>query len=249
MDVKQEKQEHEYDFPYHYIPSFNDGFTQTFTWSWGKNYLSAIEFILKQIRSESENISSLIDVGCGDGRLTKELTLEFPSKNIVGIDYSEKAINLARALNPNIVFYNDDINNDFSQQTFDALTLVEVFEHIPLDQCDGFVKALAKNLSNNGLVFLTVPHKNKSMPKKHFQHFDFDSIKSYFDDDFVIEDVEFFERQTGWSKIINVLSANELYILNNRTLNNLIYSLYKNKWFFTDEKHCGRIYLKLRKRQ
>jgi hypothetical protein len=46
MKDRQLVQDREYDFPYHYIPQFKDGFSQYLEWNWSKNYTCAIEFIL-----------------------------------------------------------------------------------------------------------------------------------------------------------------------------------------------------------
>ena len=75
MNKEQKIQNQEYEFPYHYIPKFRGDFTQTNNWIWGRNYISAIEFILTQIKKDSKKIESIADVGCGDGRLTKNWLL------------------------------------------------------------------------------------------------------------------------------------------------------------------------------
>ena len=68
-DVSQESQ---YALPYHYIPSFEGGhFSQHLYWSWGLHYIGALEYILDVLGQEP--FESLIDVGCGDGRLLQEI--------------------------------------------------------------------------------------------------------------------------------------------------------------------------------
>lgn len=150
MTKEQQEQDIEYSFPYHYVSKFKDGFTQNYNWGWGKQYVSAIEFILEEMEKDKENINSIVDVGCGDGRLTKELSECFVDKDVVGIDYSTKAINLAKALNQNVKYENKDIVNDNIEKTYDAMTLIEVFEHIPLELCDDFARATAGLLNEGG---------------------------------------------------------------------------------------------------
>ncbi|MDA9973163.1 class I SAM-dependent methyltransferase, partial [Candidatus Pelagibacter ubique] len=180
MKKEQLQQDNEYSFPYHYIPKYKDGFTENYNWSWGKQYASAIEFILDEIKKDDQFINSIVDLGCGDGRITKELAETFNNKKILGIDYSSKAINLAKALNPYISFLNIDIVNEKIEEKFDAITLIEVFEHIPLDLCDDFTKVLPDLLNENGKIYLTVPHENKILQDKHFQHFNYKSLVKYF---------------------------------------------------------------------
>ena len=166
---EQEKQEEEYKFPYHYIPRYKSTFTQTYNLDWGLNYAGTIEFILGKLREE--DFRSLADIGCGDGRIAAEIAGEFPQKDIVGIDYSEHAITLAKALNPSLNFQCADISADMSGKKYDCITLIEVFEHIPPATADSFVAALHDILDDGGFVLLTVPHENISVTAKHFQHF------------------------------------------------------------------------------
>ena len=65
--VEQDIQEIEYYFPYHYISEFRDGFNQTFNWTWGLYHISAVEFLISQL--QTLDFDSVVDVGCGDGRL------------------------------------------------------------------------------------------------------------------------------------------------------------------------------------
>jgi 2-polyprenyl-3-methyl-5-hydroxy-6-metoxy-1,4-benzoquinol methylase len=221
-------------------------FTQTFSWTWGLNYISSIDFVINQIKKE--NFDSLVDVGTGDGRLVRELSLNFKDKKITGIDYSEKAINMAKAMNPKLDFVYLDITRDDFGQRFDVLTLVEVFEHIPLDQCEKFVSSLKNLLNHNGVIFLTVPHKNKPLSEKHFQHFSFKSLKEYYEKDFEVVDVFFLEKKSKVVRILKKLLENRLFILNNKFLLNLIYRVYKKHFLFAKENNCGRMFLKLQKK-
>jgi 2-polyprenyl-3-methyl-5-hydroxy-6-metoxy-1,4-benzoquinol methylase len=248
MNKEQIVQNEQYEYPYHYIPQYRSGFSQTYNWIWGRNYISAIEFILGEIKKDSKSIKSIVDVGCGDGRLTKELAFEFKDKHIAGYDYSKKAIDLAKAINPNLNFIKKNIINDPAAEQFDAISLVEVFEHIPIENCEDFVKGLVNLLNKDGRVYLTVPHKNKSVSEKHFQHFNYKSLTGYFEQYFRVEEVVFFDKLTKWNRVINLILVNKLFILNSRYLNNLIFKIYKKYFFVTKEKNCGRIYLKLAKK-
>lgn len=248
MTKEQQEQDIEYSFPYHYVSKFKDGFTQNYNWGWGKQYVSAIEFILEEMEKDKENINSIVDVGCGDGRLTKELSECFVDKDVVGIDYSTKAINLAKALNPNVKYENKDIVNDNIEKTYDAMTLIEVFEHIPLELCDDFARATAGLLNEGGVMYLTVPHQNKPVSYKHFQHFCYESLVKYFEKDFTVEKVEYIQKHDKLLTLFNMFMFNKIWIINSGFLNNMLYKFYKKRYFFAQENNCGRIYLKLRKK-
>lgn len=242
------KQESEYNFPYHYIPQYKYGFTQNYNWEWGKQYASAIEFILDEIKADEKQKMTIADIGCGDGRLTKELSEYFNDKEVLGFDYSSKAINLAKALNPNVKFEQKDIIKDKIQQRFDAITLVEVFEHIPLDLCVEFADALASLLNSGGKMYMTVPHQNKTLSYKHFQHFTYESLVKYFEKNFEVEKVVYIQRHDKLLTFFNILMCNKFWIVNSRFFNNFIYKFYKKRYFIAGEGNCGRIYLKLRKK-
>lgn len=248
MKSKQLKQDEEYSFPYHYIPQYREGFSQHLTWDWSKNYVSAIEFLINEIKKNKSEIVTIADIGCGDGRLTRELFLEFQDMNIMGVDYSERAINLAMSLNPEIKFYNKDIINEPFDKRVDAITLIEVFEHIPIEICHSFVNSLSNILNDKGLLYITVPHKNVILSNKHEQHFDLNIIKSYFDKFFDIEEVMFIQKAPFLLKIINKLLSNRYFTITANYINNIAYSYYKKSCFYSDESDCQRIYLRLRKK-
>jgi len=86
LSEKQAIQESEYFIPYHYIPEKDDqGFSQTLFWSWGMRYFAGIELVLAQL--ENLKFSSIIDIGCGDGRFLREARRAFSGKSLLGVDY------------------------------------------------------------------------------------------------------------------------------------------------------------------
>ena len=76
----------------------------------------------------------------GEGRLTRELALKFPNLDIEDIDYSERPIQLAKALNTdlNIVFNLANIIQDILPKKYDTSILMEVYEHIEPSLVDNF---------------------------------------------------------------------------------------------------------------
>lgn len=242
--IQQVIQDEEFALPYHYIPQYGN-YTQSYSWSWSLNYICTVEFILQKL--EDLTFDSHCDVGTGDGRLVREIAKKFGNEKTSGIDYSERAINLARALNPSLKFQILDIIEDDTLQKFDVLTLMEVFEHIPLNLCQKFVQGLFNLLHEDGLLLLTVPHQNKALQDKHYQHFTSDSLITYFEDYFNVQEVVFFEDLNGFEPRIKFLLENPYFILNHQGLKNYFYRLYKKYCFYSTEKNSGRIFLKLKK--
>ncbi len=241
----QKIQDLEYSFPYHYIPQFEPHLSQTYNLGSGIKYVAALEFILEEIKEMS--FHSLCDVGTGDGRIVKELVEHINGKEIWGVDYSQRAIKLAQAMNPDLIFKKYDIVNETLDKKFDIITLIETFEHIPLEEIEDFVRSLWGILNENGTLLLTVPHKNSSLKKKHFQHFNPSSLKEYFAKYFTIEKTVLLEKQGKLQKIIQGILKNKFFILNQKTVKDLLYKVYKKYCFFAKEKDCEKIYMQLKK--
>ncbi|MCE5250155.1 methyltransferase domain-containing protein [bacterium] len=243
---KQFLQEDQYVFPYHYVPQIKHGFTQTYNLEWGFNYISVIEFIVELLKNEK--FDSLADVGTGDGRLVAELSQEFPQKDIIGIDYSDHAIALAQALNPSLHFQCGDIMHDTPVKCYDCITLIEVFEHIPLSSAHDFAQSLSALSAENGFILISVPHKNVQLIPKHYQHFTTESLMSYFEPYFFVEEKFFLEKQSAILYLIRKMLTNRFFLLNHQPAKNLLYAMYKSMVFRAEEKNCGKLLLKLRKK-
>mgnify|MGYP001366758743 CR=1 FL=1 len=68
----------------------------------------------------------------------------------------------------------------------DTVSLIEVIEHIPTNILEKFLNKTASLIKINGSLIITVPHKNKTLQKKHYQHFSFQSLKDCLPDNFKI---------------------------------------------------------------
>lgn len=246
--VVQTAQEQEYWFPYHYVSSMPaQGFSQHFVDTWGMNYISTIEHVIREIRG-NKNTKSIVDVGCGDGRLTREIKSSFPECTVTGVDYSQRAINLAVAMNqdlPEIDFIAQDIINKRLNKQYDAAILMEVYEHIPLDQTNEFLIGIRSCLKSDGVLYLTVPHQNKPIEYKHFQHFSFKSLREQLERYFDIIEMVPFEKGGGARRILNRILCNRLFVLNNRKLLAFLYKLHRKYLFNCEsEDQCQRIFVK-----
>ena len=247
METPQSKlQDDEYCFPYHYVTQFREGrFTQHFVDTWGINYAITLSFLLERLNQLAP--SSIVDIGCGDGRLTREISF-FPFVNsLLGIDYSERAINLASAMNPdraNLQFCALDINSSRDHLKYDAVLLIEVFEHIPLDMAANFIRSVHSYLKPGGKLLLTVPHVNKPVEYKHYQHFSTTSLAPYFFGLFNIDNFVPFEKSGRIRDALNWLLCNRYFVLNSRRLQASIFEFHRKYLFHcADESNCQRLYL------
>ena len=152
---EQELQEKLYNFPYHHIPQYEEKtFSQIRVLRWGYQYISYIYFTLSKI--ETLPFDSLLDVGCGDGKFLAEVLKSFPSKKLVGVDLSERAIMFARAFNPNIEFICGDITNpSLIDKRFHIVTLIETLEHLSPTELPKFVKILHNYINKDIQIWMS----------------------------------------------------------------------------------------------
>lgn len=238
----QKIQENRYEFPYHYIPRWDgNNFTQVLTLRRGYEYLAYINFVSDTaIRIGFE---SLLDVGCGDGRFLFELRQKVPGKQLMGIDYSKRAIDFARLMGHEVDWICGDIRNkNILDQNFDIVTLIDTLEHIKPEEIKDFLKGIDNNLGDNGNLIITVPSKNLPLNKKHYQHFDLNSLNTALSPYFKVVEKYYINHKASRSlKIIHKLLLNRFFILNNRKLLSRIYRYYLKSFFHSDENNCRRI--------
>ncbi|OGH08933.1 MAG: hypothetical protein A2152_03500 [Candidatus Levybacteria bacterium RBG_16_35_6] len=76
-------------------------------------------------------ISSVLDVGCGEGFTLKKLKEKGIGKEFTGIDSSKEAIALGKNENPDLDLQTGDIYNlKFRDKSFDLVISTEVLEHL-----------------------------------------------------------------------------------------------------------------------
>jgi cyclopropane fatty-acyl-phospholipid synthase-like methyltransferase len=243
----QDLQDLEYSFPYHYVSQMPDtGFVQHFVDTWGINYISTIEMMLEALGQL--DIQNVIDIGCGDGRLAREIHRRFRDLDVVAVDRSTRAISLAQAMNhdlPRIEFKAVDIATLASDRQFDAAILMEVYEHIPLEETHGFLAGVRRILKQGGVLLVTVPHSNKPLEYKHFQHFTGDTLIRDLSEHFEILELKPFERKSLMRSLLNRLLCNRLFVLNHAPTLRWLYAFYRRFLFSCkSEKQCQRLFVK-----
>lgn len=126
--------------------------------NWAQTYLDNSKF------NGSENI---LDIGCGDGKLTAEIAKLVPKGNVVGIDKSPSMVSFANAN------YGDPYSPNLSFKIMDAtqLPFQEEFDHIVSFTCMHWIKdqskvlqSIAQSLKPNGNAYLIFPTKWEYQP-------------------------------------------------------------------------------------
>lgn len=228
LSEKDKVQEDEYLFPYHHLLN--------------RNSLRAIEYYgylnrIKELIKKTIRRGLILDVGCGDGKGTKELANSFP--NVMGLDYSSRAIRFARAFSPRIEFQVLDlIENNTAQlpQPYqaDLIVCMEVIEHIPPSQLPAFINNLSSSLKEDGYLIITTPTPKMALPEKHYQHFSRKKLQQLLSPLFQEITVEYQQRRREYKLFyfLRGLFTNRYYELQSKSLNRLfkmIYTAYVKK--------------------
>ena len=98
----------------------------------------------------------ILDLGCGNGRFFE--LLKDKDVNYIGVDFSEKLIEIAKEKYPKVKFQvADALDLPFPNNYFDRIYSIAVLHHIPSREFRlQFLKEARRVLKPNGLLILTV---------------------------------------------------------------------------------------------
>lgn len=118
--------------------------------------------VVELARRYTRVLPSILDVGCGQGELLRELEIALPRARVHGADISVQSLLDSRKRNPTYTLFEMDL----VQPTFDAtyekhlgaydlVVCCEVVEHIPRDA--EALRNLAQLVAPGGTLIMTVP--------------------------------------------------------------------------------------------
>ena len=121
--------------------------------------IKRLDFIIDVLRSRLPIGAEVLDVGCGNGVISRSLGEK--GFNVQGVDVSEKAIARARSLNKfsNVKF--DVVSAEqlvANGQQYHAVICSEVLEH--LNEPNKLLTVLHEILKEEGVLIVTVPNGN-----------------------------------------------------------------------------------------
>jgi len=101
----------------------------------------------------------ILDAGCGAGLpFTKYLSDYF---KVIGIDISEKQIELAKKNVPNTQFLVEDMTElDFPDNFFDGILAIRSIVHVPREEHYGIFRNFYRMLKPNGFVLLSLHNED-----------------------------------------------------------------------------------------
>lgn len=128
----------------------------------------------------------ILDFGCGRG--TCAIALAKYGCTVVGVDFSQEAIDFARGyikrfpedLQKRVSFSRLEIKNLGFEQEFDAVVLNQVYEHLQDWELEGLMQKFKKALKPGGALVISTPNLNYERflyPLKRIIEFPFKTIK------------------------------------------------------------------------
>ena len=162
-------------------------------WAWEGFYKNRHEYPLKLILHEFSRNDCVLDVGCGDGRLTYFMAEKVNS--IVAVDNQDYPLKFARLIFDrlnvkNAEFKVEDITKlNFKDESFDKIACFDVIEHIPKDTAIMGIGELVRVLKKGGRLYLTTPNRKElrgrifghKMPDKHYYEYTKEEIRKLFE--------------------------------------------------------------------
>ncbi|MDP3941739.1 MAG: class I SAM-dependent methyltransferase [bacterium] len=117
-----------------------------------------IESFLRTVVRQSRIVhpKSILEAGCGEGFILERLYKANIGEKLVGIDFSDRAIALAKKERPHLDIRKGDIYNiPFKDNSFDLVICCEVLEH--LERPENALSELAR--VSKSYVILSVPNE------------------------------------------------------------------------------------------
>jgi 2-polyprenyl-3-methyl-5-hydroxy-6-metoxy-1,4-benzoquinol methylase len=126
---------------------------------WGEGAPSAHEYLAPAVLQllQQAGARRVLDLGCGNGTFTARIV--DAGYEVVGLDASPSGVGIASRLVPAATFHEHSLENPLPAELrgqFDAVTAVEVIEHLPMP---GVLCARAREaLRPGGRFILTTPY-------------------------------------------------------------------------------------------
>ena len=144
-----------------YAVNFYDGFASKLLSDYtqgNRRTEAAIKHALGWIPPDAKRV---LDIGCGIGWSTWEIGKRCSRAEIVGVDLSPKLSEIAIRLHrrERTRFMVQDVCHELPPDMgrFDAVVLLDVYEHIPTFRRAGFHNVLDRLLDESGIVIFTCP--------------------------------------------------------------------------------------------
>lgn len=134
------------------------------------------EGLLRIVAGMLESGSRVLDVGCGDAWYSARMASR--GLEVTGVDVSERAIAFARLIVPDARFEVGSATSlPFPDASFDAITCIQVLEHLTEDEVAAAVNEFARVLRPGGKLVVSVPSARRPLSRAHLRHYTEDSLR------------------------------------------------------------------------
>ena len=108
--------------------------------------------------SFDNNVKRFLDLGCGTGRLTCNISKKFPLIDIYGLDISPKSIEILNNKQCNVKGFEfdasiDKINQVFDKK-FDRILSMQMIQHLTKDGAINAITEIYNGLTDNGIAVI-----------------------------------------------------------------------------------------------
>ncbi|HBL84743.1 MAG: hypothetical protein A2Y17_01865 [Clostridiales bacterium GWF2_38_85] len=126
---------------------------------------------LKEFMSRLPANPRVLDLCCGTGH--ESMRLKQLAANVVGLDFSEESIKVAKERNTDIEFHTDDMLNSYSYLgRFDGIVIIAGLIHLPNEKLNTAFKSMAEVLNKNGLILVVVKDGIGKIDSKSYTEID-----------------------------------------------------------------------------
>ena len=116
--------------------------------------------INKLMDSGLKQTDHVLEIGCGNGAVTKLIAEKVKNGTVTGLDISSESISAAKINLKNCVnakFIASNVTDYVTEEKFDVVVLSDVLEHIPIEYHDALFKKINDLLNKDGFIFINIP--------------------------------------------------------------------------------------------
>ena len=115
------------------------------------------EQIVPLVVAELLQATRILDVGCGEGQVSRRLAAGRPDREVVGVDPTERHIEVARSRGGGVVYQIASVDGlPFDDNHFDAVVACLVFEHV--DDLDAAIGEVSRVIAPGGTFLFLLNH-------------------------------------------------------------------------------------------
>ncbi len=149
-----------------------------------------------------ENTNSIIDIGCGTGHLLSEIKKHYPNIKLIGSDFSEQALEVAKKTLSDATFLSFDIYNipESLLEHYDAVTCTEVIEHLLYPE-KALINLKSLLIDHKGILILSVPNGRRDTSEIHINFWSPESWKVLIESNFKHAEIDFFSIENNMTNL------------------------------------------------